>query len=370
MKKVRSLFLEATSNCNAACLDCNRQRPDTVMPKNNHLDINVFKQLIDDVSEDLQIFNFEGSYSDSPMHPQFYDMCEYIVKKIPRVSLVINTNGSLRTTKWWYKLGKLLSNHKRHKVAFDLDGIDQKTQEKYRVKTNFNKIINNASAFIEGGGKAEWKMIPFDWNASLEITAKEMADNLGFDSFVRKKTTRYMDKAFLYVIFERWHEYNGLIYTKSPNDFLGANSDPDYTLFYKIIDKMRDTIDYEPDPNEKRNHEIENAAFNSLNIKCQWSDEEQVQIGFDGVVWQCCHLQSFAEEYSLYNPEWFQKYDNQYAKGWNNLYYNRIHNILNHRFFQKDLFDSFNNKIKDPVLPRLKVCAKKCGDYGVPNKQF
>ena len=104
MKTVRKLFVEATSNCNAACLECNRQIPGTVMPKNKHMSLDVFKQLVDDVANDLEVFNFEGSYSDSPMHPQFYDMCEYIVEKMPSCHLVINTNGSLRTKKWWYDL--------------------------------------------------------------------------------------------------------------------------------------------------------------------------------------------------------------------------------------------------------------------------
>ena len=40
---------------------------------------------------------------------------------------------------------------------------------------------------------------------------------------------------------------------------------------------------------------------------------------------------------------------------------NKLHDILNHRFFTHDLPKSFNSTTKDTEYPRIKRCVKMCG---------
>ena len=61
--------------------------------------------------------------------------------------------------------GKNLASimRKPDKVIFAIDGLED-TNHLYRVNTNFNKIMENAKAFINAGGIARWDFIAFAHN--------------------------------------------------------------------------------------------------------------------------------------------------------------------------------------------------------------
>ena len=371
---VKNIFIEITSNCNAACYDCVRQMPGSNVPKNEHLSIKVFKQLIDDIKDTLELVNFEGTYSDAPMHQNFLEYVEYIVKNT-NAKILINTNGSNRNVDFWSKLGSLFKNNSKgriYKVAFGIDGIDQESHTKYRVDTYFDKIMENAQAYINAGGCAIWKMLPFDFNKELEGDAKKMAKNLGFWEFRRNKTTRYFDKAHRYIIAKRWHEYYGNDIEKIEYEY-GLGIEGDRKKFFDIVNAMEPHIEFEPDPRFSLKNNID-EAYGYIDIpKCKWKDVGQIQIGFNGVVWQCCHMQSAVQEFR-FDKTWEQfdrwKKHYSYQENWNNLNYHRIYDILNHRYFTKDLDESLKNNFTSKTNARMAVCARKCGDYGIPNKQI
>lgn len=368
---VKNLFIEVTSNCNAACLECVRQMPGSNVPKNLHMSKQVFEQLIDDISDTLELVNFEGSYSDAPMHPNFLEFCKYIIENTD-AKILINTNGSYRNADWWANLGKLFANNDKYSVNFGIDGIDQETHTMYRVDTFFDKIMDNAQAYINAGGKAIWKMLPFDFNRDLEDQARQMAMDMNFFEFRRNKLTRYYDKAYRYIVASRWYEYNGKnIEDEDYNYALG--DDPDFDKFFELVDKMEPYIKFEPDPEIHLNKNLD-IALDYLEIpKCQWREQNQIQVGANGVVWQCCHMQSGVHEFRTDNSfnehaRWFKHYS--YEENWNNINYNRIYDILSHRYFTHDLYDSFKNSCNSIKNPRMRVCSKKCGDFGIENKQF
>ena len=53
----------------------------------------------------------------------------------------------------------------------------------YRRMTNFDKIMDNANAFISAGGNAHWKMIEFEHNKHQIEEARELARKMGFTHF-------------------------------------------------------------------------------------------------------------------------------------------------------------------------------------------
>ena len=184
------LTIEVTSNCQAKCPGCIRHKvinaeTDKIggPPKNINMTLATHNKLIDEASP-LKHVSYDGGFGDSPLHPDFLDMVEYAAARCSGV-LTVSTNASMRTPEWWAKLGAILNKHlpvednifyeKGHKVFFDLDGVDNETQVMYRINTSFDKIIDNAKAFIGGGGFAAWKMIPFEFNEPLEERAKEWA---------------------------------------------------------------------------------------------------------------------------------------------------------------------------------------------------
>jgi len=215
------ITIEVTSNCQAKCPGCIRHKvfnPDTdevsAPPKNWNLPVDIHHQLIDSIKDEVKYLTYDGSFGDSPFHPDFLELVEYAAKTtkgdIPTDDYVgdgngnlhanfnglhdmtISTNGSYKSPAFWKKLGEILHEHLpgRHHVMFDLDGTDNETQNMYRIGTDFDKIIKNAEAFISGGGCAVWKMIPFDFNEELVETAKMLAAEHGFDKFQRNRIQR------------------------------------------------------------------------------------------------------------------------------------------------------------------------------------
>jgi MoaA/NifB/PqqE/SkfB family radical SAM enzyme len=127
--------------------------------------------------------NFSGGIEDSAMNPEVYEICEYLLSEYD-CYIIMNTNGSLRTPDFWRKLGGL-----GIQVEFALDGLED-TLPIYRVGADYNKVIENALAFIEGGGWGMWKFIEFKHNAHQVEEARRQAKELGFKAFTHVKSSR------------------------------------------------------------------------------------------------------------------------------------------------------------------------------------
>ena len=147
--------IEITSYCNAACPQCPRNNlgyginpylylqhlPYTILDKTFNEDL---------VSRIRQIF-FCGSYGDPILHPDFLEICQNFRNKNPYVWLYIHTNGGLYNTDYWCKLAKIINGY--GKIDFGIDGLED-TNHIYRKNVNYNKVIENARAFIDAGGHA------------------------------------------------------------------------------------------------------------------------------------------------------------------------------------------------------------------------
>jgi hypothetical protein len=182
----KAIQFEISSNCNAACLYCQRQT-EKIPPKNNFLPFEMFKGVIDsEASTELDLVEFNGGVDDPLMRPDlltFLDFC--IHRKIRKLS--IHTNASLRTPEFWKRLSKRFPRGKPSSIKFNIDGLSD-TNHIYRVNTSFDKIMENAKVFIDNGGKGIWQFIEFDWNSHQIEEARELALSMGFSEFrVRRK---------------------------------------------------------------------------------------------------------------------------------------------------------------------------------------
>jgi len=179
-KTIEWLDIELTSFCNIDCPGCFRQiKRKTV----NHIlnkEMLTFEALRNWITPKefpkLKLVNFCGSIDEPTLHPEILDIVKYFNNH--SVNINISTNGSTKTRKFWTELG-----HEKISVFFGIDGIDQKSLEKYRIGSNFKKLQENWKAFIKAGGKATWQFIVFEHNEHLLDDAKQMADREGFDNF-------------------------------------------------------------------------------------------------------------------------------------------------------------------------------------------
>jgi len=176
---VEWLDIELTSFCNIDCPGCFRQVKRKVVDDILNKDALSFKNLKKWITKEelpnLNLINFCGSIDEPTLHPELLQIVDYFHSMY---DINIATNGSTKTKKFWTKLGSYGVS-----AFFGIDGIDQKSLEKYRIGSNFKKIQENWRAFIKAGGHATWQYIVFEHNEHLLEDAKRMADKEGFDNF-------------------------------------------------------------------------------------------------------------------------------------------------------------------------------------------
>lgn len=188
----RTLHLETSSICNAACPMCLRETDPEFDKNKNQFSISI-DQIKSSFSPDF-IKNLDhmfmcGNYGDPASAPDCIDIFKYFRSINTDIMLGIHSNGGLRNKSWWSELGKTLSGSRDY-CYFGIDGLKD-TNHIYRVNTDFDKIMENATAFISGGGKAHWIMLVFEHNEHQVDEALELSKKMGFVGFQKKLTRRF-----------------------------------------------------------------------------------------------------------------------------------------------------------------------------------
>jgi len=189
---IRVLHLETTTVCNASCPQCFREDPEMYNDSVNRASLSV-EQIKELFSESFihqldKVFAC-GQYGDPAAARETLNIFDYFRSINTNITLGMNTNGSVQSTDWWSKLGSLLSN-KYDYCVFSIDGLED-TNHIYRQGTSFQKILNNASAFIDAGGNAHWDMLVFKHNEHQVDEAMQIAQEYGFKHFRTKVSKRF-----------------------------------------------------------------------------------------------------------------------------------------------------------------------------------
>jgi sulfatase maturation enzyme AslB (radical SAM superfamily) len=220
--QIKWLHVEASTKCNAWCPSCPRNlggqglRPGLI---EQDLDPVRFQNILDDF-ETLDGIQFCGNYGDPVIAGSFTELVKLAVKKTQKIQ--IHTNGSLRNIAWWKELAELLSGT-NHNVWFGIDGL-KGVHEIYRQATDFDRVIENAQAFIDAGGTATWQFIPFRHNEHQIKDCMRLSQQLGFKAFKIVKSFR-ADQA------EARHWKTGKVFMLEPADVYQSKwkkSDPNY----------------------------------------------------------------------------------------------------------------------------------------------
>jgi len=193
MYEVSQLHIELTDKCQASCPMCARnynggvERP---FVGNHDISLNTFKSWFSpNFLKNIKNFYACGNYGDPIIAKDCLEIFQY-VREHTDGRLSVHTNGSARTTNWWKKLAKAVTGH--HEVVFGIDGF-AKSHVLYRRGTDWNKIIENARAFIDAGGIAIVDSLVFKHNEQeLEEFVSEML-RIGFKSVNVKSTGRFYD---------------------------------------------------------------------------------------------------------------------------------------------------------------------------------
>ena len=194
LEDIRDVHLEITSKCQAKCPMCPRRingGPMNPFIKLDDITLDRFKEWFPrQFIQQLNSMFMCGNLGDPIISRDTMEIFEHLREVNPRMKLSMHTNGSAREQNWWKELAK-----HRVVVTFGIDGLED-THHLYRISTDFNKIIDNAKAFIGAGGYAKWHMLVFEHNEHQIQEAKQMSEHLGFKMFTTKNTTRFKDDHF------------------------------------------------------------------------------------------------------------------------------------------------------------------------------
>ena len=187
---ITSLHLEISALCNSVCPQCARYPTASYFEHPNISTDDTWS--LASVKQNLPVedlaginsYLLNGTVGDFITNKDALEIVEYFYNASPGAVIMVNTNGSARTTAWWRKLAQF-----NPVVNFALDGLED-THHLYRRQTNWNQILENAQAFMSAGGTANWTMTIFEHNEHQVDACKQMSIELGFSQFSARHTDR------------------------------------------------------------------------------------------------------------------------------------------------------------------------------------
>lgn len=320
---IREVHLELTSKCQASCPMCPRNIQGGIVNPwliENEISIEQFKSWFpESFVKQLTRLYMCGNLGDAIVAKDTLKVFQYLRSTNPDISLGLHTNGSAQSKRWWDQLA--LANVS---VTFGLDGLAD-THALYRVGTNFDKIIENASAFIQAGGIARWHMLVFDHNKHQIDACEKLSKELGFAEFIQKNSSRFRG------------DYMPVLTKEGKTSHAIYPSEKSTNITKKLF-----TINLE----EK------------TTIHCKATQNSSIYVGADGSVTPCCWL-----DYAGTMPSSFSMVDYK-DRGF-------VNPNLNHSSM-KDIFDSnYFSLIEETWTNKpLRECTKQCGKIDKLNEQF
>lgn len=382
---IKTLHLEVTDKCNAACPMCARNinggEDNPQLPEVELSIADVETMFPIEFVKQLERMYMCGNYGDPIAAKDTLEIFQYFRLHNPKMTLSLHTNGSAKSTEWWTQLATVLGP--KGYVVFSVDGLED-TNHLYRQNTVFSKIMTNAQAFIDAGGRARWDYIVFAHNEHQVDEAEALATTMGFEKFQFKKSARFFSNAS--GVTKEMHqsanrkgmettllqppvnpkyrnsalqELSKIASTKNEIKFLPSKVvDLDSILGRQVFHIEED----KKSPMEK--------YWDTASIKCKVAEEKSIYVSAEGIVQPCCW--TAGQMYVWYwHPESSQVWDLINAVGKDNLNAKKtsLQGIVDGLFFQTLLPESW--KKTSCADGKLAVCAKTCGGkYDAFTEQF
>ncbi len=387
LEELSRIHIELTNACNAACPMCARfflnspiQRPDLEI---SQITLEQFKKFFPtDILKQLTRIQFCGTQGDPGMARDLYGICEYIyLHKSDKLVVQLHTNGGMRKPDWWKKFGKLFSYNNipsPWRVIFSIDGLSD-TNHLYRRNVDWQKLIANAEAFIDGGGVAIWEFLIFKHNEHQVEEARQLSKSLGFKMFIPKAALGVDHGGYLKPLPARNRE--GEI-----EYIIEAPSNAEYRNLQNPIGKKPvefHKFDIKKAKEENYEFKVDNAYsyVNSVNnieqldsctINCRMQRaEKSLEIFVDnfGRVLPCCymgtHLNARYDDFaSLQTIKHMKDY------GWDKFDLNQhsLKDIIQEGHLNRVFADSWEKtSIKDG---KIAYCANLCGQKGMIDRIY
>ena len=367
-----SFHIELTDKCNARCVQCSRNFVDDLGNLNERpnlclteITIDQYKDIFKDYLHKTKTINFCGNMGDPLFAKDILAITEYSFSHVLRPEkglLIIYTNGGFRSKKWWSEYGNFLKD-KKHEVNFAIDGLED-THHFYRTNTRFHRVIENATAFIEAGGTAEWSFIRFGHNQHQEDDCRKLAKELGFKKFTAVNTQRFYGRE---KISYKWRDVDYSITRYKPEQkIVKALPSKDLNRTTKVWNKTpvnkisKDVVNISTETARAKFQKdvVKSTKESTGSIDCHVAMRNEVFIDCMGYVHPCCWIGS--HEYHRIN-----KIKKRVAGDDFNDF------LLESREFEpaweKSFLDTIKNDWYQHILPLswdispCTICARQCG---------
>ena len=381
---IKTVHLEVTDKCNAACPMCarninggedNPQLPDVELSVDD-----VRTMFPVDFVKQLDRMYMCGNYGDPIAAKDTLEIFQYFREHNSKMTLSLHTNGSAKSTEWWKSLATILGS--KGYVVFSVDGLED-TNHLYRQNTVFSKIMSNAQAFIDAGGRARWDYIVFAHNEHQVELAETLANNMRFEKFQFKKSARFFSNAS--GVTKEMHQSAN---RKGLTTLLQPPTNPKYrNSALKELSKIASTtneVKFLPSKVADLDSILGKQVFHLeaekksamekywdiSEIKCKVAEEKSIYISAEGIVQPCCW--TAGQMYVWYwEPETSQIWNliNTVGKDNLNAKLTPLKDIVDGLFFQDLIPNSWNKP--SCADGKLAVCAKTCGGkYDAFTEQF
>ncbi len=332
-KDIEQLHIEISTHCQLECPMCGRNdrgglENSKLIKKNMSLE--TFKKLFPvEFLQQIKVINLCGNYGDPIMNRELKEITEYITINAIYGELHIHTNGGAKTALWWSKYIEALAP--KHTIHFALDGLAD-THSLYRVKSDYHKVLENASAFINAGGNARWVFLKFKHNQHQVEEARLLAKELGFSSFQVKESARFIATDNFPVL-----DNNGCV---------------THTLEQPTEHKLT-FIDRKTVENYKE-------ILSTVTIDCAVKKTKDLYIDVHGHVFPCCYVGAIPYSYTRLDAPGYP-YSVQNLKQFNDLDLGSFNGKITpiDELIDSDKWqNTYNNILKDKTLL---TCSKVCG---------
>jgi len=334
---IKRVNLEITSRCNASCPMCARNiQGGPVIP-----DLSLTELRLPDVQQilppefvtKLDFLWICGTTGEPCIGTDTIPVFRYLREHNDRMELAMHTNASARKTEWWSELGSILSRQGDW-VKFGIDGLED-TNHIYRRGTQWDKVMENAEAFISAGGRAVWQFIVFQHNEHQIEEARALSQRMGFTRFFVLRSGRWgrSGKTGLQVQ-DRDGNYEYTIYPPS---------DPEKQ--HPSADKRQAIID---------SYGSWDKFLDGVRITCMAQRDREMYVDHTGLIFPCCHLAG-----EVHRPMLRGQLHHMLDGDWSNInaLVHPLRDILEGQYYQR-IEDSWGRaSVADG---RLKKCAQEC----------
>jgi MoaA/NifB/PqqE/SkfB family radical SAM enzyme len=338
---IRTIHLEVTQNCQAACPMCDRN----MNGKGINPHINLDELTLEDCKkifkpqfiQQLDTMYMCGNLGDPIIAKDTLEIFKYFRQENPNIWLSMNTNAGARDEMWWAKLAKTFG--RMGAVIFSVDGLED-TNHLYRQGVNWKAVERSMDAFIKAGGRARWDFLVFEHNQHQVEEAEQLSKQKGFERFVAKKTGRFISSQSI----------------KKEQHQAISKKGKETTILKKPVEKYQNKAISKYDKLIEKYGSID-SYYDKAQINCKVKKENSLYITAEGLALPCCWTAG-----RMY--KWWHK-DPKVEQIWDFIpdkYLLDARNGLD-KVFETGIFDNIQDSWSKTSCDKgkLKVCSMKCG---------